>query len=97
MLAYTDQSRAPLSPLRVARRGVLTFPQYVLLPKDKGTFNSAGMHGWVQPEAKVFGTVDICGFPIDLAAVPLWDAHPEGRVGRVLTLAPKNEHKFLMG
>ena len=37
------------------------------------------------------------GFPIDLAAVPLWDAHPEGRVGQVLTLAPKNQHKFLMG
>ena len=73
----------PLSPLRLARRGVVTFPQYVLVPEDKGTFNSAGMHGWVEPEAKVFGTVDICGFPIDLAVVPLWDAHPVGRVGQV--------------
>ena len=75
----------------------MTFPQYVLVPRDKGTFNSVGMHGWVEPEAKFFGTVNICGFPIDLAAVPLWDAHPEGRVGQVLTLAPKNQPKFLMG
>ena len=80
-----------------ARRGVLTFPQYVLVPKDKGTFNSVGMHGWVGPEVKVFGTVDIRGFPIDVAAVPLWDAHPEGGFGQVLTLAPKNQHKFLVG
>ena len=87
----------PLSPLMFARRGVLTFPLYVLVPKDKGTFNSVAMHGWVKPEVKVFGTVDICGFPIDLAAVPLWEAHPEGKVGQVLTLAPKNQYKFLVG
>ena len=87
----------PLTPLHFARSGVLTFPQYVVVPKDKGTFNSAGMHGWVEPEAKIFGTIKLCGFPIDLAAVPLWDAHPEGRVGQVLTLAPKSQHKFLMG
>ena len=55
------------------------------------------MHGWVEPDLKVFGTIDLCGFPIDLAAVPLRDAHPEGRVGQVLTLAPKNQHKFFMG
>ena len=61
----------PLTPLHFACRGVLTFPQYVVVPRDKGTFNSAGMHGWVKPEAKIFGTVNICGFPIDLAAVPL--------------------------
>ena len=46
-----------------------------------------GMHGWVEPELKVVGGVEVCGFPIDLAAVPLWDAHPEGRVGQVLRLA----------
>ena len=40
--------------------------------------------------------MEVCGFPIDLTAVPLWDAHPEGRVGQVLTLAPKNQHPFLM-
>ena len=86
----------PLCPLVLAWRGVLTFPGYVLVPKDKGTFNSVGMHGWVKPELKVFGTVDLCGFPINLAAVQLWDTHPEGRVGPVLTLAPKNQHNFLM-
>ena len=87
----------PLTPLLFARKGVLTFPQDVVVPRDKGTFNFAGMHGWVEPEAKIFGMVNICGFPIDLAAVPLWDAHPQGRVGQVLTLAPKSQHKFLMG
>ena len=51
------------------------FPQYVQVPKDKGTFNSVDMHGWVEPELKVFRGVEICGFPTDLAAVLLWDAH----------------------
>ena len=77
----------PLFPLMFARRGVLTFPEYVLVPKDKGTFNSVGMHGWVELDLKVFGTIHLCGFPMDLTAVPFWDAHPEGRVGQVLTLA----------
>ena len=87
----------PLSPLMFAQRGVLAFREYVLVPKDKGTFNSVGMNRWVEPDLNFFGTIDLCGFPIDLAAVPLWDANPEGRVGQVLTLAPKNQHKFSMG
>ena len=55
------------------------------------------MHGWVEPEAKVFGTVDICGFPSDLATVPLWDAHPEGRVGQVYYTCPKEPTQVLDG
>ena len=45
----------PLTPSKLACRGVLTFPQYVPVPKDKGIFDSVGMHGLVEPEIKVFG------------------------------------------
>ena len=35
----------PRSPLKLARRGVLSFLRYVVAPKDKGTFNSLGPGG----------------------------------------------------
>ena len=54
------------------------------------------MHGWVKPENKMFARAIINGFPIDIAAVCLWDAHPEGRVGHLLKTAPKIQHRFLI-
>ena len=45
-------------------------------------------------ENKTFASATINGFPIDLANVSLWDAHPEGRVGHLLQMAPKSQHRF---
>ena len=38
ILSVEEKWNPPLTPLHFARRGVLTFPQYVVVPKDKGTF-----------------------------------------------------------
>ena len=54
------------------------------------------MHGWVKPENKTFARATIDGFPINIAAVCLWDAHPEGRVGHLPRTAPNIQHRFLI-
>ena len=82
--------------LSLRPRGTLTFPNVVTVPKDRDEFHNLGMHGWVKPENKTFARVTIDGFPIDIAAVCLWDAHPEGRVGHLLRTAPKIQHRFLI-
>ena len=89
-----DPTRGSLS---LRPRGTLTFPNVVTVPKDRDEFHNSGMHGWVKPENKTFAGDTIDGFPIDIAAaVCLWDAHPEGRVGHLLRTAPKIQHTLLI-
>ena len=40
--------------------------------------------------------MEICGFLVELAALPLWDAHPEGRVSQVPTQPRRTDTQFLM-
>ena len=50
--------------LALALAVTLNFPHCILVPNHKDTFNVAGMHGWVEPEVKVFGGITIGGFVI---------------------------------
>ena len=85
-----------IGSLSLHPRGTLTFPNVVTVPRDREEFHNSGMNGWVKPENKTFARAIIDNFPVDIAAVCLWDAHPEGRVGQLLRTAPKSQHRFLV-
>ena len=50
----------------------------------------------MKPENKTFARATIDDLPIDIVAMCLWDAHPEGSVGHLLKPAPRSQHRFLI-
>ena len=80
--------------LSLCPSGTSTFPNVVTVPKDRDEFHKSRMHGGVQLGNQTFARVTLDDFPVDIAAVCLWDAHPEGSVGHLLKTAPKIQHRF---
>ena len=73
----------------------LTFPQDVVLPRNRAFFKEYGMRGWFNQQFKTLGWIRLGEINFRLLLLGLWDSYPSGRFGHIIAAAPKKARPML--